>query len=435
MVLSVPSGTCIPKREAGTRLARMASAVRIPERVERRARWVLDTLGAGHVRLGEDLPYREEAWERVDRGELPEGDELAAAFFHLARIEERDGPRDPHGRFLAASSCLDPRDPPLERLRRDLGVAPPRYRDARFAVALTHDVDVPWRWTRIGMLGAAARLKGHALARRTEPALHEARALARVPLHRVRGTDPNWRFAEVVAEERDHDARSTFFVMAGHGHRADGAAPESYERLRPRLVETLVQLGAEIGLHGSYLAAEDLERLAHERALLAQLDGPLLGQRYHYLRVDPIRNLAPLAGIGFGYDTTLGFPDALGFRSGIAHPFRPWDHESDRPADLVEVPLAVMDATLAEERYAGLSADAARPRIFALLDWAAEQGGGFSILWHPERFDPQSARGWDRLYFEVIDAVRERGGICVSAGDLAAMASERLEHVAVYDRD
>src|SRR4051795_12247235 len=206
-------------------------------------------VGASHVRLGEDVPYRPEAWEAVERGELPEGDELAAGFFHLARVEERGAEHDRHGRFLAASSCLDPLDPPLERLRRDLGVEPPRYRGARFAVALTHDVDVPWRWTRIGVLGAAARLKGHALGRRVEPALHEARGLARVPLHKLRGTDPNWRFAaivaeeraharappttgrgppnpnwrfaEIVAEERAHDARSTFYLMAGHGHRAD----------------------------------------------------------------------------------------------------------------------------------------------------------------------------------------------------------------------
>jgi hypothetical protein len=160
--------------------------------------------------------------------------------------------------------------------------------------------------------------------------------------------------------------------------------------------------------------------------LLAQLDGPLLGHRYHYLRVDPHRNLAPLAGLGFRYDTSLGFPDALGFRAGIAHPFRPWDFAADRPADLVEVPLAVMDATLAEERYAGLSAAEAKPRVLELLDWAAEHGGGFSILWHPERFDGPSARGWDRLYFETIDAVRERGGVCLSAGELAGLAAERF---------
>jgi peptidoglycan/xylan/chitin deacetylase (PgdA/CDA1 family) len=404
----------------------MSAAVEIPERVERRARWVLDTIGSADLRLGEDLPYRPEAWDQAERGELPQGDELAAAFFHLARIEEISAPRDRHGRFFASSSCLDPLDPPLERLRRELGLESRWYGTARFVVALTHDVDVPWRWTRIGMRGAAARLKGHALGGRVGPALHEAGGLARVPLHRLRGSDPNWRFAEIVAEEREHDARSTFFVMAGHGHRADGAAPETYERLRPKLVETLVDTGAEVGLHGSYLAAEDLDRLAHERALLAQLEGPLVGHRYHYLRVDPHRNLVPLVGIGFHYDTSLGFPDALGFRAGIAHPFRPWDMERDRPADLVEVPLAVMDATLAEERYQGLSAAAAKPRILALLDWAAEHGGGFSILWHPERFDPPSARGWDRLYFEVIDAVRERGGVCVSARELAGTAADWL---------
>ena len=404
----------------------MTGAVAMSERVERRARWVLDTLGARDLRLGEDVPYRPEAWEQVDRGELPEGDDVAAAFFHLARIEEIGAPRDRHGRFFAASSCLDPLDPPVERLRRELGLSVPWYGTARFVVALTHDVDVPWRWTRIGMLGAAARLKGHALAGRAGQALQEARGLARVPLHRLRGSDPNWRFAEIVAEEREHGSGSTFFVMAGHGHRADGAAPEAYERLRPRLVETLVAAGAEVGLHGSYLAAEELDRLATERAMLAQLEGPIIGHRYHYLRVDPQRNLVPLARIGFHYDTSLGFPDALGFRAGIAHPFRPWDLEQEKPADLVEVPLAVMDATLAEERYEGLSAAAAKPRILALLDWAAEHGGGFSILWHPERFDPPSARGWDRLYFDVIDAVAERGGVCVTARELAGTAADWL---------
>jgi hypothetical protein len=407
-------------------LAVVAGAVPIPERVERRAGWVLEMVGAPALRLGEDVPYRPEAWEAVEAGELPDGDEVAAGFYHLARVEERGAQLDRHGRFLAALSRLDPLDPPLERLRRELGVEPPPYRGARFAVALTHDVDVPWRWTRIGVLGAAARLKGHALAGRVGPAVHEARGLARVPLHKLRGTDPNWRFAQIAAEERAHYTRSTFFLMAGHGHRADGAAPEEYDRLRPQLVETLLGAGAEVGLHGSYLAAEDLDRLARERLQLAQLEGPIIGQRYHYLRVDPHRNLAPLAGIGFRYDTSLGFPDALGFRAGIAHPFRPWDFGRERPADLVELPLAVMDATLAEERYARLSAAEAKPRVLALLDWAAEHGGAFSILWHPERFDAPSARGWDRLYFELIEGVRDRGGICLAAGELAGIAAERF---------
>src|SRR5256886_4928465 len=246
-------------------------------------------VGASHVRLGEDVRYRPEAWDAVEHGELPEGDELAAGFFHLARVEERGAEHDRHGRFLAASSCLDPLDPPLERLRRELGVEPPRYRGARFAVALTHDVDVPWRWTRIGVLGAAARLKSHALARRVEPALHEARGLARVPLHKLRGTDPNWRFAEIVAEESARDARSTFFLLAGHGHRADGAAPEAYDRLRPRLVETLLEAGGEVGGPGTDPAAPGPEPLSPEGALPAPVRRPLAGPPLPFLRLHPPR--------------------------------------------------------------------------------------------------------------------------------------------------
>jgi hypothetical protein len=389
----------------------------VPERVERRARWVLDTLGARDRRLGWDVVYDAAAWEAVERGELPD-DPVAAGFFHLARVEEIAGPRDDRNRFTAAASCLDPLDPPLERLRRQLRVEPPRYDGARFAVALTHDIDIPWRWTRVGVRGAAARLRRGAWG--------EAGALARVPIHKLRGTDPNWRFKEIAAEERAHGARgSTFYVIAGHGHPADGAAPGEYDRRRPALVEELLASGSEVGLHGSYLAAEDMAKLAAEKATLESLAGPVAGHRYHYLRIDPHRNLVPLAGLGFRYDTTLGFPDALGFRAGIAHPFRPWDFATEAPAEIVQVPLAAMDATLAEARYQGLSADAAKPQLIALLDYAAEHGGGFSILWHPDRFDAPSARGWDRLYFELLDAVRERGGICVPAGDLAASLYDR----------
>jgi peptidoglycan/xylan/chitin deacetylase (PgdA/CDA1 family) len=394
--------------------------------VERRARWVLDTLGARELGFGDDVPYDARAWEQLERGERPSGDEVAEAFYHLARMEERAGARDRHGRFPGSASCLPPLDPPLERLRRKLGLEPPRWRGARFAIALTHDVDTPWRWTARGVRGAAARLRDHARARRGSHALREARALAAVPLHKLRRTDPNWRFDRILRIERARFASSTFFVMAGHAHPADGAVPEAYERLRPRLVETLLQAGAEIGLHGSYTAADDPARLAEEKGRLETLAGPVLGQRYHYLRVDPLANLAPLEALRFRYDATLGFADRPGFRAGIAHPFRPWSFEREEPLDLIEVPLALMDVTLAEERYLGLPAAIAERELLALLDWAAANGGGFAVLWHTDRFDPATSRGWDRLFLRFLEAVQARGGVCVPAGVLAEEAAEWL---------
>jgi hypothetical protein len=385
----------------------------IPAAVERRARWVLDSIGATELGFGDDVPYNAAAWEQVDRGERPTGDDLAEGFFHLARVEERNGPRDEHGRFRAEWSCLDPLDPPLERLRRKLGLA-----HKGFAVALTHDVDSPWRWTRIGLRGAAARLKRNALQARLAPALREATALAVAPVHRLRGTDPNWRFEQIVEAERDRGAHgSTFFVLAAHHDPHDGAAPETYDELRPRLVESLLGAGAEIGLHSSYTAADDTTRLAEEKGKLEALAGPVEGHRYHYLRGDPHRNIASL---DFRYDTTLGFPDAVGFRAGIARPFHPWDFEHGAPAQVLEIPLAAMDATLAEERYLGLSAKRAEPQLNALLDWAAVNGGAFAVLWHPDRFDRLTSAGWDRLYSRLLDGIRERGGIAMSAGELSS---------------
>jgi hypothetical protein len=396
------------------------------EFAERRARWVLDTLGARELSLGDDIPYAEVAWEQVERGEPPVGDELAEAFWHLARLEERDGTRDRHGRFPGGASALDPLDPPLEHLRDRLGLEPPRWGGARFAVALTHDVDRPWRWTRRGVRNAAGRLRAQARAGAGRDALREARGLAALPVHRLRGTDPNWRFNRIAELEAERGARSTYFVLAGHGHKEDGFAPEVYDRLRPRLVETLLDTGAEVGLHGSYTSAEDPLRLEREAKALQELAGELAGQRYHFLRVDPFTNLAPLAGLGFRYDSSLGFADAPGFRAGIAHPFRPWSEELAAPLPLVEIPLALMDTTLAEPQYLGLTAEQAEVRALTLLDRAAEDGGGFSILWHTNRFDRATAAGWDRLYERILDGVVERGGALITGAELAAEADAWL---------
>jgi hypothetical protein len=391
-----------------------------PERIERRARWVLDAIGATEVGFGDDIPFREDAWDAVERGEFPTGDDVADAFVHLARLEEIEAKRDRHGRFRASRSRLDPLDPPLERLRNELGIAPPRWDGKRFVVALTHDVDAPWRWTPIGIRGAAARLKGDVLHARVRSAVRGTRGLARMPLHRVRGTDPNWRFREIVAESRARGATgATFFLLSAHRDPHDGAAPEVYDSLRPRLVDELSEAGAEIGLHASYTAAGDSAQIERELRVLRGLGARVTGNRYHYLRVDPHRNLRDVELADLRYDTTLGFPDALGFRAGIARPFRPWDVDRDAPMDLIEIPLAVMDVTLAESRYLGLSARAAWPRLERLVDWAAANGAAFSVLWHPDRFDPPTAAGWDRLYYRLLDAVAERGGACMSAADLA----------------
>ena len=343
----------------------------IPERVvERRARWVLDTIGARELGFGDDLcataPRR---GSRSSAASGPQADDLAEAFFHLARVEERNGARDEHDRFRAASSCLDPLDPPLERLRR-------RTRCRASALGrrpLRRRAD-PRRRRRRGSgrawasSGAAARAKSDIThGARCDPGLRELRGLAGA--HRCTSCAAPIRTGASTGSSTTSGAvgrRSTFFLLAeprararrrrGRGVRAAAASPRRDAAGWP---------GAEVGLHGSYSAADDARRASPtRRSASKRLVRPIDGQRYHYLRVDPHRNLAPLEAAGFAYDSSLGFGDAVGFRAGIAHPFRPWDFEREAPHDLIRGPTRGDGRhALRRARYLNLSVEQAGARL------------------------------------------------------------------------
>jgi hypothetical protein len=169
-----------------------APAIRIPWELSIDHRWAAESLvaAAGARVTGDSGPELV-----LDR------DDLDLAFRHLARVEELPGATtDQHGRFPASSSCLKAGEAPVDALVprvaaaiRKAGVepAPVWPGGARFFVALTHDIDTPWRWTRTGVRGAASRLKHAVAAHRIREAVLETRGLLRVPAHKLRGTDPN----------------------------------------------------------------------------------------------------------------------------------------------------------------------------------------------------------------------------------------------------
>ena len=418
----------------------------VPEGFAAEARWTLETLlgacaapSAETVRYGGSggLDVSERAWGLFtaaepftpalgDDGMLDFGDGtrdlVASAFWHLSRYEERGGARDEHGRFPASAALADPERPAVDSLLRALREHVGDRGATAFTVALTHDVDIPWRWSRPQALrGAAARARAAARERRTRDVVAEAAGLAAAPVRRLTRTDPNWSYERIAAIERVHDGRSTYFVMAGHGHAADGPDPAAYDRLRPAIVAQIAAQGDEVGLHPSYLTSERPHLLAEERERLEALTGGRVpGVRFHYLRHDTHATLPELDGLGFTYDASQGYGDAIGLRAGFSFPYRPFHLAERRPLDLVELPLAVMDATLAEQRYLGLEPRAALARTLRLLERVADVGGTVAILWHTDRFSREYARGWDRVYADVLEWVADRGGRLVAAADAVA---------------
>ena len=83
---------------------------------------------------------------------------------------------------------------------------------------------------------------------------------------------------------------------------------------------------------------------------------------------------------GLAYDSTVGFADRVGFRAGTCFPYHPWLLHLNREANLIEIPLIVMDKTLME--YMGLSPEESLEEIYRSAARCRVVGGVFTLLWH-----------------------------------------------------
>ncbi len=379
-------------------------------------------------------------------------DPLASAFVLLACWDEHTSTaRDMYGRLpyaagvFAENPALDIGAPPVDgymRLLRalmnerlvELGTPPldePGWSDdaatGHFAVALTHDVDNLWRWTPRGV-ATALRRAARAIRYQRWPMLRrELRDLwLWLTRHLPRRTDPYWTFPGLLAGEDDRGVSSTFFVIASHAHPLDGAQPRTYARRIALALALLRSAKREIGLHGNDRDRSDLNGLIADRNDLETRCGAAIdGMRYHYLRCRYHETLPLLDKAGFTYDSSIAFAEHEGLRCGFSYPFHPYDLGRERPLDIVELPLALMDTTLAEPHHRNLDADAAHAASLAVLQRLRASGGGAALLWHNVRFDAAGADGYDQLYWELVDWIRAHGGVALPAAELVRRWRER----------
>ena len=325
---------------------------------------------------------------------------LDEVFGLLTLAHERDTGLDQHGRPLPPA---DPPGPRVAELAAGLGLERRGYPGGeRFLVALTHDVDLLGG----GGLPTAARKLAGWLAHRSRRRLRESTTFAGDAL---RGRDPDYPVEEMLAAEGARG--STCFFLTRQEAPQDGY-PERYGPELGRALERTREAGVEVGLHASYLARERVGAIAEEARPL----GTIEGLRHHYLRSDPARLAAELREASLRYDSSIGWPSLPGLRAGTPYPYRLWDTERREPGAW-ELPLVLMDATLAEERYLGLGADEAYAVAVAALEPVAELGGAVAILWHPPSHHPRLSNGYDRLYRRLLEWIEERGGRAGSAAE------------------
>lgn len=173
--------------------------------------------------------------------------------------------------------------------------------------------------------------------------------------------------------------RSTFFAVARGGHRRD--PNYSLKQIAQQLLAA-AQRGFSVGLHGSYRSVMDSRSLRQETELLQAVLGRVLIGRQHWLRFARHEDLfAEIRTAELLSDSTLGFPDSVGFRNGASFAFPPYDFENERPHSFLEIPLVLMDGGL--EAVSRSQKDAPQNVAEQVLRESRKYGwGGVSILWH-----------------------------------------------------
>lgn len=335
------------------------------------------------------------------RGERGIGfDVFYAAYACLTAPWERVDAADRVGTPVAASGWLAAHDlllvPSVHHYAALLAEALGRGALPEPSLVLSHDVD-----SNFGHLFAvreSAELLRRELAERRLSAARRAAGLGRRVARRAfRNGDPNDRWADWSELHAPRGGRPAYFVASASlfDRGADRYDPP-YDIAHPEVRDTLRALagdGAEIGVHFSLTARRSPEAIAEERERLESVVGaPVRSARHHWwaLGNPPEPTLRAHAAAGIRLDCSFGFNDRLGFRRGIAYPFRPFDPETRQTISLWALPTTAMDIAVFNDHT---SEEVRASQLEGLVRATREAGGALVLNWHAHALNPRVLDG------------------------------------------
>jgi hypothetical protein len=333
-------------------------------------------------------------------------DIVATLFFMLTRWEEAvdDPPLDQHGRWPATASVAYRHsflDRPIVNeyveavwsMLTHLGLAQAR-RPRHFEIVPTHDIDVIYH--------SRARTLAYAAIKARSAGALAAGARGFFSRH-----NPFDTFGWLMDLSESVGVRSRFNLIGGGTSRRYDLGRYSLGDPAVRgIVGGILRRGHILGLHASYSAHLNPRQWEAERRAIEAAFGVVLTEgRHHYLRFRAPDTWRLWNDGGLEVDSTAGYADAEGFRCGTGDRFSTFDVRNRRALRLQELPLVLMEGTLAG--YRGMSAEAAREVFRRYIELAARYRMPLTILFHNNSFDEVRWPGWRDTYQAIFDQCRK----------------------------
>ena len=222
-----------------------------------------------------------------------------------------------------------------------------------------------------------------------------------------------WCFDGWSKLERESNIKPVYYFFAKSDHREFNPKrwllDPSYdiaknERLKGKCKELLSE-GNHLGLHGSYFSSEDERLFRKEKEILEDSIGqPITKSRQHWLNYYESKTPYIHAMAGIEEDSTLGFNDISGFRSGVASIYHPYDHKNNGPFPFKEIPMVIMDSHLYD-----YSDDSGQNHLRWLIDGLRDvKNVRISVNWHQRVISKDY--GWGDGYQTLLSMIQNRGG-------------------------
>jgi peptidoglycan/xylan/chitin deacetylase (PgdA/CDA1 family) len=351
-------------------------------------------------------------------------DIIASSFFLTSCLEEHiKSERDENGRFSAKSTLLfqqnllqvplvDEYSKLLAQWIGSFGIALNRKHmnsTSDFTICLSHDIDTVSK----GWLEAFYYEIRNFSNQSQITKLFYNFIKAFIPNYK----DLYWNFEQIMDLEKKYGAFSTFFFLKKTGDKRDAAYSIASKKMK-KVFKKIIENDCEIGLHGSYYSLSQDSLLEFEKkALEAAAEYDIKGVRQHFLRFNAKNGWQLQEKAGLEYDTSLGFPDATGFRAGTSRPFRPFNFDKMAPHNIVEIPIIIMDGTL--HQYLQLPIDQVWDQIRVVLEQVKLHNGAASVIWHNTYFTDYKFKGYKEIYEQIIKWVKHNNGELVTCKELA----------------
>lgn len=293
-----------------------------------------------------------------------------------------------------------------------IGISQKTYGDAEAGIALTHDVDFT---SFLSLKMIRREIFGIAVMNRHRLGSTQRVSKLFFPLYALFGYDlPKIGLNFLRKSEESRGLRSTFFFKTGATGKQD--IPYNYRSRKMRdFFKTIGDNGFEIGLHPSMSTYVDVRQFMREKSRLQDVIGHnIKSVRQHYLKFTAGRTIGIWETAEMKYDSTLGFSRETGFRNSIAFPYPLYNFAEDRISTVTELPLILMDGTLAENKT--ISNDQALKVMKELIAETKAAGGAAAILFHNSLADPIDFPGYTEIYSEILEELKKNG---FTAGTLA----------------